>query len=414
MLLSLFTERGGNMTTWKGLLTRFFHKMLDAFHKGDLVLLLLCVVTTAFGCLMIASTTNASESGALRFVLIQLLAAFAGIFLYVLISSIDAETLSEYRGGLVVFNAFLLLLLIPFGTDNGSGNRSWLDFPFLPVDIQPAEICKITYVLIMASVMASHQNRLSSVPSVVHMAFHLILLMGLNILISGDVGVSLIFAFIFVGMTFTGGVSLFWFLVAGGGIALLAPLIYNFFLDPYQQNRIAVLFDPSLDPYGTGAMYHSVRAMRSLTGGSLEGQGLFNGNRTQTYGALFAQHTDYIFAAIGEELGFLGCAFVLIMLSAIIFRCIWVGIRSHDLLRRLICFGAASALIFQVVINVGMCLGVMPVIGLTLPFVSYGGSSVITLYAMLGLVSGVYARPEPTVQERYIHPPIHYYGGLNK
>jgi rod shape determining protein RodA len=385
---------------------RYVVRFIEAFRKGDLILLLLCAFTTAFGCLMIASTTNASDNGPWRFVIIQLFAALAGIFLYVVMSSIDAEAFSERRTVLVLFNTFLLLLIIPFGTDNGSGNKSWLNFPFLPFDIQPAEICKITYVLIMASVIASRQNTLSSPISIGHMVLHLFLIMGLNYLVSRDLGVSLIFGFIFVGMTFSGGVHILWFIGAGGMIVALAPIIYNNFLDPYQQNRIAVLFDPSLDPYGTGPLYHSVRAMRSLTGGGLTGQGLFQGNRTQTYGALFAQHTDYIFAAIGEELGFLGCGLVLLLMLLIIARCVWVGMRSQDLLRRLICFGAASALIFQVIINIGMCLGVMPVIGLTLPFISYGGSSIISLYAMLGLVSGVYARPAATSHERYIRPPM--------
>ena len=177
---------------------RYLQRFAEAFRKGDLILLLLCVVTTAFGCLMIASTTNASDNGPWRFVIIQIIAAAAGIFAYVVISSIDAETFSEHRTTLVLFNTVLLLLIIPFGTDNGSGNKSWLNFPFLPFDIQPAEVCKITYVLIMASVMASHQNKLSAVPSVMHMALHLILLMGLNMLVSRDLGVSLIFVFIFV------------------------------------------------------------------------------------------------------------------------------------------------------------------------------------------------------------------------
>jgi len=107
-------------------------------------------------------------------------------------------------------------------------------------------------------------------------------------------------------------------------------------------------------------------------------------------------------------LGFVGCALVVVALFAIIVRCIWVGFRSQDYMRRLICFGAASALIFQVTSNVGMCIGITPVIGLTLPFVSYGGSSIVTLYTMLGLVSGVYARPAPTSHERYVQPPYMY------
>ncbi len=393
------------MKRFKLWLRVFTGKWLENFRQCDLLLLLLCVIATAFGFLMIASAT--SSEGIMRYMIMQALASAAGIFLYVLISSIDTDFFSEHRMALVIINAVLLIMLIPFGV-TVNGNRSWLRFPFLPFNIQAAEICKISFILILASVMSSRQNNLSSPASIFHMTAHLVLLFGMNFLISGDLGVSLIFAFIFLGMTFGGGVSGFWFLIAIGFVAVGAPLAWNFFLADYQKRRIAVLFDPSLDPYGTGAMYHTIRAMRSLTGGGLTGQGLFQGNRTQA-GALFAQHTDYIFAAIGEELGFVGCAAVLLLLGLIIFRCVWVGLRSQDFLRRLVCFGAASALFFQVLINVGMCLGVAPVIGLTLPFISYGGSSIITLYTMLGLVSGVYARPAPTVQQRYIHPPVTYH-----
>ncbi len=388
------------------MLRRYLLRFAEAFRKGDLVLLLLCLVTTAFGCLVIASATN--TSGSARYIIIQIGAAIAGIIAYVAMSSIDTEVFSERRLGLVLFNTALLFMLIPFGVTI-SGNRSWLSFPFLPFNIQPAEICKITYILIMASVMASHQNRLSSVVSVGHMILHLGLLFGINWIISGDLGVSLIFAAIFVGMAFGGGVKMIWFIGALAGIGLAFPIFWNV-IDDYQRERIAVLFDPSLDPNGTGPLYQTVRALRSLTGGGMTGQGLFDGNRTQTPGALFAQHTDFVFAAIGEEMGFIGCMFALILLFLIIARCIWVGTRSQDTLRRLVCFGAASALIFQVIINVGMCIGVMPVIGLTLPFISYGGSSLITLYAMLGLVSGVYARPAATSHERYIRPPLQYKG----
>jgi rod shape determining protein RodA len=138
----------------------------------------------------------------------------------------------------------------------------------------------------------------------------------------------------------------------------------------------------------------------------MTGQGLFNGHRTQN-GMLEGQTTDFIFSAIGEELGYVGCIVVLLLLGLIIARCIYVGIRTHDYTRRLICFGAAAALIFQTIINVGMCTGVGPVIGLTLPFISYGASSIVSLYAMLGLVSGVFARPAPTSHELYIRPPMY-------
>ncbi len=379
----------------------YLQELRDFFRKGDMVLLLLCVVTTAFGCLIISSATN--YMGAARFVIVQLAAALLGILLYAILSSVDADFFSEHRMSLVVFNCILLLLIIPFGTDNDTGNRSWLDFPFLPVNIQPAEICKITYILIMASVMAAHQNRISAVPSVMHMVIHLGLLVGLNMFVSRDLGVSLIFVFIFIGMAFSGGVNLLWFLAAAGGIAVAFPILWNF-LDSYQQLRLEVLVNPDLDPLGTGPRYHTMLSLKSLTGGGMTGQGLYEGNRNSV-GALFAQHKDYIFSSIVEELGYVGCVLVVVMMVAIIARCIWVGNRSTDYMRKLICFGVAAAMIFQVTSNIGMCIGVTPVIGLTLPFISYGGSSLVSLYAMMGLVSGVYARPSPTSHERYIRPP---------
>ena len=381
---------------------QYLHELKSFFRKGDMVLLLLCLITNTFGVIMISSATN--HRGNLRYIIIQIAAALLGILCYMLMSSLDADFLSEHRVAFAAFNTFLLLLLIPFGTDLGSGNKSWLDFPFLPIDIQPAEICKITYIIIMASTMASYQNNISSWRSVVAMMFHLGLLVGTNLIISEDAGVSLIFVFIFIGMAFAGGVSLLWFLSAGGSIAVAWPILWEYVFKEHQRDRFMVLLNPEeIDPDGTGVRYHSVRSLRSLTGGGWSGQGLYNGIRTQN-GELPSQHTDFIFSTVGEELGFLGCILVLLLELAIIIRCIQVGKRSPDFLRRMICFGAAAALMFQVTINVGMCIGLTPVIGLTLPFISYGGSSLVTLYTMLGLVSGVHARPSPQSHERYIRP----------
>ena len=381
---------------------RFFQELEDFFKKGDMVLLLLTLVTAGFGLIAIASATQAPKfEGNLRYIAVQIASIVLGVMVYAIMSSIDIESMTEHRNLFVLFNTFLLLLLIPFGVDRG-GNKSWLDIPGVPVMIQPAEICKITYIIIMASVMNSRKNQISSVPSVIEMVIHLGMLVGLNLALSKDMGVSLIFVFIFIGMTFAGGVHIGWFIAAITAIVVAIPVVFPY-LGEHQQQRIMVLIDPSYDALGTGARYHAKINMLSLTGGGLTGQGLFNGNRTQG-GLLYAQHTDYIFSSMGEELGFLGCVLIMIMEFAIIARCIFVGVRAQDYIRRLVCYGAASALIFQVMINVGMCIGVMPVIGLTLPLISYGGSSVVTIFAMLGLVSGSYARPSSQSHERYIQP----------
>ena len=386
---------------------RDFIQELKSFHrKGDMLLLMLCLATSAFGSLIIASVTNAVKfGGSTRYIVIQVGATLIGVLFFAIMSSIDTDVFSEHRLTLVGISIFLLLLLIPFGTDNNTGNRSWIDLPLLPFNIQPAEICKILYILITASIMASHQNRASHIGSVIHVGIYLGLFFVANQVISSDLGVSLIFVFIFVGMAFAGGISLFWFLLAGGGIAAIFPFLWSNFSEE-QRNRILYVFIPDvIDPEGLDEGWHTTQSLNSLTGGGFAGQGLFKGNRTQA-GNLFAQHTDYIFSSIGEELGFIGCILVIGLLLLIIIRCIWVGVHSKDYMRRLVCFGAASAMIFQVTSNVGMCLGVTPVIGLTLPFFSYGGSSIVTMYAMLGLVSGVHARPAPRSHERYIRPPL--------
>ncbi|MBR5021694.1 MAG: FtsW/RodA/SpoVE family cell cycle protein [Oscillospiraceae bacterium] len=379
----------------------YFQKVVQAIRKGDWVLLLLCLITTAFGCLVIASATSYLES--FRYIGMQLVAACIGFVCFAIMATVDAEFWLEHRLILVVFNVLILALLIPFGEEIG-GNRSWVKLPGVPFNIQVAEICKISYILIMASVMNAHKERISSFRSVFTMAFHLGLLFVTSFILSGDLGVCSIFIFIFVIMAFVGGVHYFWFAVAGGGIALVFPIVWAN-LDDYQRLRIEVLFNPALDPSGTGVRWHSNMSLKTLTGGGMTGQGLFSGHRTQN-GILTGQHTDFIFSTVGEELGYVGCMAVLLLLACIIARCIWVGLRSQDYARRMICFGAAAALIFQLLINVAMCTGVGPVIGLTLPFISYGATSIVTLYTMLGLVSGVYARPAATSHERYIRAPF--------
>ena len=380
---------------------KIFQELMDFFKKGDMVLLTLCLITTAFGCVIIASAT--AHMDATRFVLVQLVASLLGVGVFILFTSIDLDFLLEQRNLLFLFNIGMILLLIPFGEEHG-GNRSWINLPLLPINVQPAEICKMSFILVLASVMASHQSRLSRPVPVFHMVFHLMIMAGLNVVISGDAGVSLIFVFIFIGMVFAGGVHMFWFGLAAAGGAVGLPIIWNHVMHEYQRKRFEVLYNPDLDPLAINERYHTNQALQSLTAGGFTGQGLFHGTRTSV-GALTAQHTDYLFAAIGEELGFLGCLAVILLEFAIISRCIYVGIQSPDFVRRVVCFGCASAMIFQVFSNIGMCLGLTPVIGLTLPFISYGGSSMLSLFAMMGLVSSVHARPSPGKQGLYIHPP---------
>ena len=161
------------------------------------------------------------------------------------------------------------------------------------------------------------------------------------------------------------------------------------------KNRFIVLFDHSYDPLNTG--WQQTRSLLTLGGGKIFGQGLFKGVQTQSEAAssLPHRHTDFIFSVIGEELGLVGCLLTLALLTAIVLRCVYVARHAKTQLESYVCIGVAGMIIFQVIVNVGMCLFVMPVIGLTLPFISYGGSSLVMLFAAMGLVSGAHGRAKP-------------------
>ena len=233
------------------------------------------------------------------------------------------------------------------------------------------------------------------------------MMIGLIVVISRDVGSALVFLFIFLVVAFVGGVRSWWFLAAFLAAAALSPLLWKYFFSDNQKLRILVPFDPTIDPDGTGVRWDTNRSIAMLSGGGISGQGLFKGTMLGghvAHHAIAAQHTDFIFSAIGEELGILGCLFTLLLLLAIVGRCIWVGMHTPNYMNRLICIGIAAMLVFQIMINVGMCIGILPVIGLTLPFISYGGSSIITVFLAMGVVSGIHMRPDPEAKSPYIQP----------
>ncbi len=380
---------------------RVWNALSEFFRRGDLLLLFLCVITTVFGMVVIASATH--YSGSHRYLIVQGAALVLGILLYIGVSLLDVEVLAEYRQLLMVFNVLFMSMLLIWGVEGNTGNRAWLKLPLMPVNIQPAEICKITFVLIVAKTLSIHRSKLSSVKSVATVTAQTLFMMGIIVVLSKDAGSAIVFFFIFLVMIYVAGVRGWWFLAGFAGIAAVFPVFWNHLVRDDQKNRILMFFDPTIDPTGEGIRWDTNRSVAMLSGGGVSGQGLFKGAMTQSH-SIAAQHTDFIFSAIGEELGILGCLFTLLLLTAIIARCVYVGLKTPNFMNRLICIGLSSMLIFQVLINVGMCIGVFPVIGLTLPFVSYGGSSIITMFLAMGLVSSIHMRPDPDSNSPYIQP----------
>ena len=380
---------------------RIWNAFTEFCRRGDLLLLFLCVITTIFGIVIIASATR--YSGSSRYLVVQCAALVLGVLLYVAVSLLDIEILAEHRELLLAFNVLFMSLIFVWGVEDNTGNRAWLDLPLLPVNIQPAEICKITFVIALAKTMSNHRSKLSSVRSVASVVLQTVFMMGIIVVISKDAGSAVVFLFIFLVVAYVGGIRSWWFLAGFLAAALLFPLFWKYLIQDYQKQRILMFFDPTIDPEGKGVRWDTNRSIAMLSGGGISGQGLFHGSMLQNH-AIAAQHTDFIFSAIGEELGILGCLFTLLLLTAIVVRCIHVGLKTPNYMNRLICIGIAATLIFQILINVGMCIGVFPVIGLTLPFISYGGSSIITLYLSMGLVSSIHMRPDPEAKSPYVQP----------
>ncbi len=380
---------------------KFANRLLEIFKKGDMILLALCVASSVFGIVMIYAATY--TEGNTRMIIIQTASLCAGILVYLGMTALDIDILAGQRTLLFLFNSIFIAMLLVWGIEGSTGNRSWLHFSFLPFNIQPAEVCKITYIIILAKTMSVHRNHVSSLRCVPVLTGHMLFIVAEIVFISKDMGVALIFVFIFLIMAYAGGVSGWWFFGGGAAFAAVSPYLWKHIMRPDQKKRILALIDPTIDPTGEGVLWQTNKNLEALRNGGLSGQGLFHGDLTNS-AALPARHTDSIFCSIGEQLGLIGCLAVLLLLLAIVARCIYVGMKSPDYMNRLICIGIASMFLFQILINVGVCLGLFPVIGLALPFFSYGGSSLMTSFLAVGIVSGIKMRPAPDITAHYIRP----------
>jgi len=365
----------------------------DFVKRADMTLLILCLISAIFGIVVIASAS--ASLGSTRYLIVQLASLLIGLVLFVLFTVVDIDIIADKWAILIVFEVILtLMLLTPLGYADNTGNRAWLRFGF--VGVQPAEVIKIPFIIVLAKQVAYLKNykSLNSVFSVGQLLLHVAFILGLIIVVSKDMGSALVFLFIFVVVLFAAGLRFYWFIAGLAATAAVTPFFWTHVLNQRYRERILAPYDLSIDPQGFDIRWQSNQSKIALASGQLTGTGLFNGRQTQS-GALPEKQTDFIFSVIGEELGMIACVIVIILLLAIIFRCIYVGLKSHNTMSMLICFGVAAWLIFQTFENIGMCIGIAPVIGITLPFFSYGGSSLFSIFAGMGVVSGIKYRPKP-------------------
>ena len=320
--------------------------------------------------------------------IMQVAMTAAGILVLLIIANFDYRYVVE---GLWIYmligSVLLLLVTLIFGQSGESmetGNQSWLRIPFIGIAIQPSEFVKITFLCTFAKHIDTVKDRLNHPRTVLDLLIHAGLFVGL-ILLSGDLGVALVYMGIILFMLFCAGLSGWYFL--GGFLALFIaiPVLWEF-LKPYQQNRILYGFFPEQGP--ADIVRQPLMSREAISQGGLFGKGLFEGG---IYEDLAASHTDFIFATVCEKFGFVGGFLVVACLVVMSVRLLWLALRCRDTVGKLICAGIAAVIIFQTLENLWMCLAMVPVVGITLPFVSAGGSSMLALYMMMGLAHSVSA-----------------------
>ncbi len=322
----------------------------------------------------------------------QAIALAVGVGACLVLSRLDILDLMDKLWWLLpVVNVGLLLLLVPLGNDDGTGNKSWVALPG-GFNFQPAEVVKLCFLLLLALQLSHLRERgLNRPVAILLLGGHTLALCGLLYAVSGDIGMVAVYLAMYLVMLWAAGVHPLWLLcqvAAGGGVG---ALLWSR-LPEYVRLRFQVVVDHELDPLGKG--FQQERSLLAIGSGQITGQGYLHGTQTQnpSASALPARHTDFIFSVAGEELGLVGCVLLLALLGAIVLRCVALARRQERFFAACICAGVGGMLGVQTILNIAMCLYTAPVVGVTLPFFSYGGSSLISAFVGVGLVMALARR----------------------
>ena len=351
-------------------------------RQTDRMLILVTMLACTYGMLLVISATHGSRTK----VVTQAVGIAIGLIGMVVISRIDYHEIAGFWKYIAI--AGVILLLLPYVHPHmvkGSADLSWLDLGFTTV--QPSELVKILFVVTFSKHYDMVREKLTSPISVALLCLHALVPIGI-IVIQQDMGMALVFILMFASMLFAGGVQLRYFSAAGVLLLIGSPVLWKF-LGATQKNRILALFDPNKYPTTSQQQTQGVSAIGS---GEFWGYGLFHGPKTQSTiaGLLPERQNDMIFAVAGEELGLIGCLAIFMVVLILLSRVISDSRRARDPLGAMICVGIFSSFAVQIIINLGMAMMVLPVIGISLPFFSSGGSSMVASLWAIGVVLSVY------------------------
>jgi rod shape determining protein RodA len=382
----------GSRRSVRGRLGRLTRRALarhSPLRRLDWVLLLTVLALSLLGTLLVWSATRAaSGNDPQTYLTKQLLNIALGLALMSAVAFLDYRRLRLYAPVLYVLACLgLLVVLTPLGTVV-NGARSWIDLPG-GFQIEPSEFAKLSIILIAAGVLAELRNGQTrpGLGAVAKAAAWTVVPLVL-VVAEPDLGVVMLLIALFVGMIALSGIRLRWLagLLALGALGVTAVFRLHL-LKSYQTSRLTSFLHPSADPQGTG--YSAAQAKIAIGSGGLHGDGLFHGSLIAGHFLVNGQ-TDFIFAVAGEELGFVGCAIIIGLLALLLFRALRIAAKADDQFGMLVAVGIAIWFGVQCFINIGMTMGIMPVTGLPLPFVSYGGSTMFADMMAVGALQAVY------------------------
>ncbi|MDZ7837416.1 MAG: rod shape-determining protein RodA [Actinomycetota bacterium] len=363
--------------------------------KFDIILFLTVIALSCFGLLIIYSATRYSLPGGVTdpayFLKKQAYWVAAGFIIFWVMQLIDYRKYRNWWVAIFILNLALLGVVLAFGYEV-HGSKSWIDLGFS--SFQASEISKVLMVLAVAAVFSRRKSEKENRVGFKKVMLSVVVALSCigMVMLQNDLGTALIFFLTYAGMLFISGANLLYFIgllgASAGGIAMG---VSTGIIKEYQLNRILVFIKPDIQTGGVG--YNLYQSKLAIGSGEIWGKGLFLGKQTNL--SYVPEHqTDFIFSVIGEEMGFVGGFLVIIALGVAVWRCLTVAHHATDHFGRLIASGVAFILLSQILINIGMTMGIMPIIGIPLPFLSYGGSNLVSLFIGIALVENVYMRRE--------------------
>ncbi len=356
-----------------------------AWQRLDWVLLLIVVLLVLFGAAMIDSAT-VNSPGVEDYARRHLTYAAAGFVLLFLIAAFDYRLLTTFQWPAYLAALVLLFAVDAVGQQRGGAQR-WLNLGF--IEIQPSEMAKGLLLITFAQFLARRRKTITQITTFFGYLLLLIPPVAL-IYLQPDLGTAISVVFLAMGMFFVAGLP--WrYIVATAAAAVVGFPILWMSLAEYMRERVLIFLNPSADPQAT---YNVRQALIAVGSGGLVGKGYKLGTQSQLH-FLRVRHTDFIFPVIAEELGFIGATLVILLFILLLFRLVHIALVARDTFGRLIVAGIALIVFFQAFINIGMTVGLLPVTGIPLPFISYGGTNLLTFLMLMGLAQSVYAhRPQ--------------------